>query len=412
MRRLSARSIGLALFLILATTAASHAQTYGRHQIYGRPPARSQPDQIDISYFYDNLANDGDWFHDPTYGWSWTPYDVSADWRPYSDGHWEYTDYGWSWASNEPWGWATYHYGRWFFDDSYGWAWVPGTEWAPAWVAWRYGDDYVGWAPLPPNAGWDASAGLAFEDAGGIPSQEWCFVPRSHVLDVSIQIQVASVGRNVTLLERSRDATRYEVRGGHPANVGFDVAQLEISLGRRVPRVTIRDVDSPARGGGQSVGGSQVGFFRPMVRPMPVREVPPPPSATRREPISDQVLQQQRDVQQRKLDSDLAAEHAKLARDQDNDLRTQAPGPAADEIRKRHVVEQQAFDAHAAQQRQVMTQRIDRRIVRPSVADGPGKPGNSGNAKGNGKGNGRGHGKDDGKDNGKDNGKGHGKGDN
>ena len=31
--------------------------------------------------------------------------------------------------------------GRWFFDDSYGWVWVPGSEWAPAWVAWRYGDN-------------------------------------------------------------------------------------------------------------------------------------------------------------------------------------------------------------------------------------------------------------------------------
>src|SRR2546423_9736807 len=29
---------------------------------------------------------------------------------------------------------------------------VPGDEWAPAWVSWRSSKDYVGWAPLPPEA--------------------------------------------------------------------------------------------------------------------------------------------------------------------------------------------------------------------------------------------------------------------
>lgn len=403
MKRLFARSLGLALLLVVAASTTSRAQTYTVDP--GSSPGR----QIDVSYFYDNLADDGEWFHDSNYGWCWTPYDLTADWRPYSDGHWEYTDYGWSWASNEPWGWATYHYGRWFFDDSYGWAWVPGNEWAPAWVAWRYGDDYVGWAPLPPNARWDNSAGLGYANAGDIPSQEWCFVPRRHMLDVSIRVQVTSVGRNVTLLGRSRDATRYEVRSGRPVNLGFDVAQLEVSLGRRVPRVTIHDVDSPARGGGRSTGSGQVGFFRPTVRPMPVSEVPPAPRASGpgRNPVSDLVLQRQRDVQQRKLDSDLAAEHARLARDQQNDLRRQSPGPAADEIRNRHVVEQQAFDAHAAQQRQVFAQRMDKRIVKPSEAN---KPSDPAPGKSKGKSNGKGNDKNNG--NGKDNGKGHDKGGN
>ena len=49
------------------------------------------------------------------------------------------------------WGWVVYHYGRWAFEPGIGWFWVPGEEWAPAWVNWRYGDEYVGWAPLPPD---------------------------------------------------------------------------------------------------------------------------------------------------------------------------------------------------------------------------------------------------------------------
>ena len=53
------------------------------------------------------------------------------DWRPYCNGHWERTEDGWYWVSDEPWGWATYHYGRWDFDPAIGWYWVPQTQWAP-----------------------------------------------------------------------------------------------------------------------------------------------------------------------------------------------------------------------------------------------------------------------------------------
>ena len=55
------------------------------------------------------------------------------------------------WVSNEPFGWATYHYGRWGFSNRVGWFWVPGNRWAPAWVAWRSSNDYLAWAPLPPT---------------------------------------------------------------------------------------------------------------------------------------------------------------------------------------------------------------------------------------------------------------------
>src|SRR5690606_18244380 len=33
----------------------------------------------------------------------------------------------------------------------WGWVWYPGYEWAPAWVSWRYGDDWVAWVPLAPD---------------------------------------------------------------------------------------------------------------------------------------------------------------------------------------------------------------------------------------------------------------------
>src|SRR5262252_2503649 len=168
---------------------------------------------VSVSVFYNDLAPYGQWVDTAPYGWCWAPQQVPVVWRPYSDGYWVYTDFGWAWVSDEPWGWATYHYGRWFEDPVYGWMWEPGTEWAPAWVAWRESDDWVGWAPLPPTATWSAWSGLRFE-AVSIPSPSWCFVQRTRMTEPTLSVAIASVHRNVTLLSRTRDATHFALRSG------------------------------------------------------------------------------------------------------------------------------------------------------------------------------------------------------
>ena len=115
------------------------------------PQARAE---VSIDFFYDNLSG-GNWIDAEGYGYGWQPDLAVSDpnWRPYADGYWAYTDYGWTWISYEDFGWATYHYGRWANLADYGWVWFPGSdlEWGPAWVSWRTGGDYIGWAPLPPR---------------------------------------------------------------------------------------------------------------------------------------------------------------------------------------------------------------------------------------------------------------------
>jgi len=102
------------------------------------------------SDFYEPLTPHGGWIEVESYGRCWRPSAVAASWQPYSDGHWVWTDCGWYWVSDEPWAWACYHYGSWVHHPRHSWVWVPGVEWAPAWVSWRVGGGYVGWAPLPP----------------------------------------------------------------------------------------------------------------------------------------------------------------------------------------------------------------------------------------------------------------------
>jgi hypothetical protein len=123
-----------------------------------------QNSEGDYDVFYDRLSSDGHWFNDDDYGYVWQPNVAvsSSSWRPYADGHWVWTDRGWFWQSNENFGWATYHYGRWTNVDGVGWVWVPGRQWAPSWVSWRHtdNDDYVGWAPLPAESTFNVSVGV------------------------------------------------------------------------------------------------------------------------------------------------------------------------------------------------------------------------------------------------------------
>ena len=70
----------------------------------------STSDEQPQSYetFYRKLEPYGAWRETSDYGYVWQPRvaQQSRDWRPYTDGRWTYTDAGWTWASDEPFGWA------------------------------------------------------------------------------------------------------------------------------------------------------------------------------------------------------------------------------------------------------------------------------------------------------------------
>jgi hypothetical protein len=111
------------------------------------PPAQTPDRQT----FELRLAPYGRWLDTAEYGRVWVPDGVGQEWQPYTDGRWVDTDWGWSFDSDVPWGWATYHYGRWGFWPDLGWFWVPGYIWGPAWVAWRGSSGYVCWSALGPR---------------------------------------------------------------------------------------------------------------------------------------------------------------------------------------------------------------------------------------------------------------------
>ena len=138
---------------VLLTAALAVAVTL-TSSVGPEPIAQSaQAQNISLTVqFRSALAPHGRWSKHRRWGEVWIPARRDRDWRPYTVGHWAYTDeWGWYWASDEDFGYVTYHYGRWVRDPEFGWVWIPGNEWAPAWVQWRRGDRHAGWAPLPPR---------------------------------------------------------------------------------------------------------------------------------------------------------------------------------------------------------------------------------------------------------------------
>ena len=235
--------------------------------------------RVDFSFFYNELGPYGDWRRFEPYGWVWYP-DVGRGWRPYTVGNWVFTDdYGWTWVSADPWGSIPFHYGRWFYDrDHGGWAWVPGTEWGPAWVGWRGGDGFIGWAPLPPEVEFDPRIGLVPSDRNfGVSWNTWCFVPSHRFLSRRIERAIVPRPRNAVLLDRTVNITHYTAAGRRVVNRSIDPGRFEAETRTRVIRYRVDETDRPIVKG-RAVRDGRVILFQPEV----VKTTAEPPRRTDR----------------------------------------------------------------------------------------------------------------------------------
>jgi len=262
------------------------------------PPAQAQVDfsanistpNVDIqigspSDFYQPLQSYGTWVDLPQYGRCFQPSGVSADWQPYTMGHWEWTDAGWYWVSDEPWGWACFHYGTWTQDPRFGWCWIPGTDWAPSWVSWRYSDDYIGWAPTGPGLTVYAPSFFTFASI--------------HNFNDRFHGRRSLIVNNTTIINRTRVVKNFQRQsvdfGGRQrtvfANRGPGVDRIERATGHNfTPRPVhdvVRESRSPER---MRQGNNERPNARPEQRPAEQQRHEATPAPTGRE--------QQRNYQQ------------------------------------------------------------------------------------------------------------------
>jgi len=182
--------------------------------------------EVTLPYFQTQLAPYGTWADIPGHGTCWIPSAQASvpDWRPYmNNGHWEYTEQGWYWQSDYPWGEYVFHYGRWFRDPRFGWAWAPGYHWGPGWVSWRNaeGAGFCGWAPLPPGARFEVGVGLmwngrlAVDTDFGLAPDAFVFVPFDHFWAHDYRPFMAPIWRTHDLFRVSILANNYRFVGGH-----------------------------------------------------------------------------------------------------------------------------------------------------------------------------------------------------
>jgi hypothetical protein len=225
-------------------------------------PAQAQPADINFDSFHDQLNNYGDWLYSDRWGEVWRPWqqDQSADWRPYSVGHWVYTsEYGWTWISDEgPWGDIAYHYGRWVNDPDDGWLWLTGYVWSPAWVVWRSAGPNVGWMPMPPDDNFlgvsapGLSVNVSFGDwgdTGGFygyarwygPSFDenrfgslWTFVPSAHVADPVYRNYVVPRPQVVNIVRVSHNVTNYTVVNNVIINKSVNITMVQGAGGKPI----------------------------------------------------------------------------------------------------------------------------------------------------------------------------------
>ena len=220
----------------------------------------------DVSYFYQELSPYGRWILAEDGQWCWQPTVVvsTPGWRPYWDkGHWIWTDHGWYWASDYSWGWATFHYGRWNLHPHHGWIWYPDRAWGPAWVAWRSGGEYCGWAPLPPGAVYDTVGGhfifrgrhveAGFDFGLSFAHFSFCFTKemgdpvRQHFRS---EAEVRAVFNRTTIINRY--TVNRVVVGGETRvqvfNHGIEPSRIPVVKGRSFEPVHIEELRTPAPG--------------------------------------------------------------------------------------------------------------------------------------------------------------------
>jgi len=224
------RLILISFILALSLTLKTNADPVLRDGGYG--------------YFYNSLAPYGTWIQLNDGVTVWRPVHMPIGWAPYKYGSWVWTNDGWYWNSDEPFGYIVFHYGRWYYDDYYGWIWVPDDVWAPAWVEWRYDNDYIGWAPLPPYASFSIGFGIRFSTGYTTPYSYWHFVKYRYMCNRYAYNHYVHDRYKYRIYGRTKYRTNYGYSDGRVINRGVDVDFVKKRSGSRIVERNIERVNN------------------------------------------------------------------------------------------------------------------------------------------------------------------------
>jgi len=280
------------------------------------PRAAAQANYEDKDLF-NILTLYGDWELTHEFGWVWTPANMPVDFRPYTNGRWIWTaDHGWMFDSTETWAWACYHYGRWIESHIYGWIWRPAKTWAPAWVAWKAGQGYIGWAPLPMEATWQDGIGFKMspnEIAEEIRVASWAFVKQEDFPKDQLHLYVLPRTRNPLLVKDTDNITDYRALNGMIMNASLPYLELEQAIGSTIPAFEINEVANPIEATMPSLLSNTVNVYRPITPTTPVAAAPQPQATVAWREVAAE--EQNRDYQDVEIE-DLKSQYVDRLRDE------------------------------------------------------------------------------------------------
>jgi len=251
----------------------------------GEDSAPAPPQEYDdqSAGFYDDLAPYGTWVDVGGYGRCWQPTVAvgNSDWRPYFDrGRWLSTDCGWYWLSDYSWGWAPFHYGRWFQHSRLGWCWTPDSVWGPSWVTWRYSNDYCGWAPLPPRAVFRPGFGFTFNGRSvavnfnfGLKPASFAFIPFQHFHDSHLSHFALSHDQAGRAFGTTVGSTRIVTDHNRVVNNGLSPDHVAAVTHREIRPAVVREMSIGIVSAGGTRGerldpeGRTLMVYRPHSRP-------------------------------------------------------------------------------------------------------------------------------------------------
>lgn len=218
--------------------------------------AKAQQEDISLQTFYDELSPYGVWIKDPQYGYVWRPDVDQEEFRPYyTNGRWAMTEYGNTWVSNYDWGWAPFHYGRWIYNRYNQWVWLPDTVWGPAWVTWRSGGGYYGWAPLGPSIHIGINIGR-----GGyrIPDMCWNFIPYSNIYYNNYPRYYGN--RNRIYIQNTVIINNTYVRNNRTYYTGPRAEEVRRATNQNV---TVYNVNRSSRPGASRIDNNNINIYNP-----------------------------------------------------------------------------------------------------------------------------------------------------
>lgn len=248
------------------------------------PPSGS----LNISFFYDYLSPYGRWILIDG-DWCWQPNAmlISVGWAPYySRGRWVYTNWGWCWVSDYSWGWVPFHYGRWFRHHRHGWCWWPDNVWGPAWVAWRHGHGYWGWAPIPRHHHYRHGHGwyhhkrrLRHGHDFGLTWLDYFYLPTGRMADPKPWVHIVPPERGRDLFARtSFDPGGIGEQGGRIFNRGPLPDEVGRESGEPLKPLTI--INRDLKPGQNIIGGRTTPNGLEIYTPKVTPDVPRPPVVT------------------------------------------------------------------------------------------------------------------------------------